>query len=137
MRERPGDYAAFTRAQLAQGAQIPAVDYLRAQAYQQRLRAAMRDALGQVDLLVSPTVAWEAPAEDPPVGDPEGADEALRTGPYNLTGLPAISLPCGFGAEGLPVGLQLAAAPLAEPLLLRVAHQYGLRAGWAGRRPTV
>jgi aspartyl-tRNA(Asn)/glutamyl-tRNA(Gln) amidotransferase subunit A len=135
LRERPGDYAALTRAQLEQGERIPAVDYLRAQAYRRELRAAMLAALGEVDILASPTVAWEAPAEDPPVGDPEGADEALRTGPYNLTGLPAISLPCGFGPAGLPLGLQLAAAPLAEPLLLRAAQAYEGRAGWAARRP--
>jgi aspartyl-tRNA(Asn)/glutamyl-tRNA(Gln) amidotransferase subunit A len=135
LRQRPGDYAELTRAQLEQGTQIPAVDYLRAQAYQRNLRAAMLTALRGVDLLASPTVAWEASAEDPPVGDPEGADEALRTGPYNITGLPAISIPCGFGPAGLPLGLQLAAAPLAEGLLLRAAHHYEQQAGWAQRHP--
>lgn len=133
LRDHPDDYAALTRAQLEQGLRVSAVDYLRAQEYRRGLRAAMLEALGQVDLLAGPTVAWEAPAEDPPVGDPEGADEALRTGPYNLTGLPAISLPCGLGPQGLPVGLQLAAAPLAEPLLLRVGHQY--QAAVPSRRP--
>jgi aspartyl-tRNA(Asn)/glutamyl-tRNA(Gln) amidotransferase subunit A len=135
LRDHPDDYAPLTREQLEQGAHIPAVAYLRAQEYRRTLRAAMLAALREVDLLASPTVAWEAPAEDPPVGDPEGADEALRTGPYNLTGLPAISVPCGFGPGGLPIGLQLAAAPLAEPLLLRAAHSYEQRAGWSTRRP--
>ena len=95
----------------------------------------MLDALRTVDVLISPTVAWEAPAEDPPVGEGQGTIEARRTGPYNLTGLPAISVPCGFGSQGLPLGLQIAAAPLAEQLLLRVAHTYEQRAGWFQQRP--
>ena len=135
LRDHPADYAALTRAQLEQGAQISAVDYLRAQAYRRQLRVDMLDALGDVDVLISPTVAWEAPVEDPPVGEGQGATEARRSGPYNLTGLPAISAPCGFGSQGLPLGLQIAAAPLAEQLLLRVAHTYEQRAGWFQQRP--
>jgi aspartyl-tRNA(Asn)/glutamyl-tRNA(Gln) amidotransferase subunit A len=135
LREHPEGYAALTRAQLEQGAHIPAIDYLRAQAYRQQLRADMLDTLRYVDVLASPSVAWAAPAEDPPVGQGQGAIEARRTGPYNLTGLPAISLPCGFDPQGLPLGMQLAAAPLAEPLLLRVAQAYEQRAGWFRQRP--
>ncbi len=135
LRDHPADYAALTRAQIEQGAQISAVDYLRAQAYRQRLRADMLDALRTVDVLISPTVAWAAPAEDPPVSEGQGATEARRTGPYNLTGLPALSVPCGFDSQGLPLGLQIAAAPLAEQLLLQVAHTYEQRAGWFRQRP--
>jgi aspartyl-tRNA(Asn)/glutamyl-tRNA(Gln) amidotransferase subunit A len=135
LRDQPDDYAALTRAQLEQGAQISAVDYLRAQAYRQQLRAAMLATLRDVDVLISPTVAWEAPAEDPPLEGGQGATEARRSGPYNLTGLPAISVPCGFGPQGLPLGLQIAAAPLAEQLLLRVAHAYEQRAGWFRQHP--
>jgi aspartyl-tRNA(Asn)/glutamyl-tRNA(Gln) amidotransferase subunit A len=135
LRDRPADYASLTREQLEQGAHIAAVDYLQAQAYRQQLRASFLDALRDVDVLISPTVAWEAPAEDPPVGEGDGAIEARRTGPYNLTGLPAISVHCGFGPQGLPLGLQIAAAPLAEQLLLWVAHTYEQRAGWFRQRP--
>jgi len=135
LRERPEDYAALTREQLDQGQRITAVDYLRAREFCQQLRADLIEALHQVDVLIGPTVAWEAPAEDPPVGEGEGAVEARRTAPYNLTGLPAISVPCGFGPQGLPLGLQIAAAPLAEQLLLRVVHTYEQRAGWFRQRP--
>jgi aspartyl-tRNA(Asn)/glutamyl-tRNA(Gln) amidotransferase subunit A len=137
LREHPDDYAALTREQLEQGAQISAVDYLRAQAYRRQLRSDMLDALHTVDVLIGPTVAWEAPVEDPPVGEGQGATEARRSGPYNLTGLPAISVPCGFGPHGLPLGLQIAAAPLAEQLLLRVAHTYEQHAGWYRQRPAL
>jgi len=135
LRDHSADYAALTRAQLEQGAQISAVDYLRAQAYRQLLRADMLDSLRTVDVLMGPTVAWAAPVEDPPVGEGQGAIEARRTGPYNLTGLPAISVPCGFSPQGLPLGLQIAAAPLAEQLLLRIAHTYEQRAGWFRQHP--
>ncbi|MFL5801752.1 MAG: amidase [Roseiflexaceae bacterium] len=135
LRERPADYAALTRAQLEQGARITAVDYLQARAFCDQLRADLLEALRDVDVLIGPAVAWEAPAEDPPVGDSEGAAEARRTAPYNMTGLPAISVPCGFGRQGLPLGLQIAAAPLAEQMLLRVAHAYEQRAGWFQQRP--
>jgi aspartyl-tRNA(Asn)/glutamyl-tRNA(Gln) amidotransferase subunit A len=137
LRDRPADYAALTREQLEQGARIAAVDYLRTQEYRCRLREDFLAALRDVDVLVSPTVAWEAPAEDPPVGESQGAAEARRTGPYNLAGLPAISAPCGFGPQGLPLGLHIAAAPLAEDLLLRVAHAYEQRAGWFQQHPAL
>jgi aspartyl-tRNA(Asn)/glutamyl-tRNA(Gln) amidotransferase subunit A len=55
--------------------------------------------------------------------------------PSNLTGAPAISVCCGFGAKGLPLGIQLSARPFEEALLLRVAHAYESAAGWRKRRP--
>jgi aspartyl-tRNA(Asn)/glutamyl-tRNA(Gln) amidotransferase subunit A len=57
------------------------------------------------------------------------------TYPFNLTGLPAISLPCGFDRHGLPIGLQIVAKPLDEALALHVAHAYEQRHDWWTRRP--
>jgi aspartyl-tRNA(Asn)/glutamyl-tRNA(Gln) amidotransferase subunit A len=57
------------------------------------------------------------------------------TSPFNLTGLPAISIPCGFDARGLPIGLQLVARPWAEARLLRVARAYERATSWHERRP--
>jgi aspartyl-tRNA(Asn)/glutamyl-tRNA(Gln) amidotransferase subunit A len=127
---------ALTRMQLEQGLAIRAVDYLQAHQQRNQLRAEMLAALREVDILVSATAPWEALAEDPPVdGGQEGAAEARRTAPYNLTGLPAISLPCGFGPQGLPLGIHFAAAPLSEGLLLRSAYAYEQAAGWFHSRP--
>ena len=137
LRDRPEGYAELTREQLEQGARMTAVDYLQAQAYRRQLRADFLGILSDVDVLISPTVAWEAPAEDPPVGQSQGAAEARRTGPYNLVGLPAISIPCGFGPENLPLGLQIAAAPLAEQILLRVAHTYEQHTAWFRQHPSL
>jgi aspartyl-tRNA(Asn)/glutamyl-tRNA(Gln) amidotransferase subunit A len=55
--------------------------------------------------------------------------------PSSLTGAPAISVCCGFGANGLPLGVQMSARPFEEALLLRVAHAYESAAGWRERRP--
>jgi aspartyl-tRNA(Asn)/glutamyl-tRNA(Gln) amidotransferase subunit A len=59
------------------------------------------------------------------------------TGPYNLTGMPAISVPCGFTPSGLPVGLQIAGKPFDEPTVLRVAYAYEQQARWCDQRPPI
>jgi aspartyl-tRNA(Asn)/glutamyl-tRNA(Gln) amidotransferase subunit A len=57
------------------------------------------------------------------------------TYPFNISGFPAASVPCGFDRRGLPIGLQLAAAPWQEALVLRVAHQFQQVTDWHRRRP--
>jgi 2-dehydropantoate 2-reductase len=79
--------------------------------------AAMYDGL---DVLAGPAVPFVAPATTPPIDTPEGEDEGLFSGVYNLTGAPALSLPCGTTSAGLPVGLQLS-APLGRDMALLAA----------------
>jgi len=111
LEERPHDYAARTRSQLEFGFAIPAVKYVRAQQYRRHLADRFRDALEGLDALLSPTVAWAAPEEDPTIMSSEGQSEGRRTTPYNLIGFPALSIPSGFGTDGLPFGLQIATLP--------------------------
>jgi aspartyl-tRNA(Asn)/glutamyl-tRNA(Gln) amidotransferase subunit A len=59
------------------------------------------------------------------------------TVPFNLTGLPAISLPCGFNATNLPIGLQIAGKAFDEAMVLRVAHAYQAHTDWHTRHPAV
>ena len=59
------------------------------------------------------------------------------TRPFNLTGFPAITLPCGFSGEGLPVGLQLAGRPFEETTVLLAAHAYEQSTEWHRKRPPV
>ncbi len=136
LRSRPEEYAAMTRSQLELGALCSAIDYVRAGAFRSKLSAEFDRVLLRVDVIVSPTVAWEAPAEDPVVAGDEGAIEARRTGPYNLTGLPAVTIPIGSGEEGLPIGLQVAGGWMNDDGVLRVARALEGISGWEVRCPT-
>ena len=103
---RPRGYAPGTRAQLEAGVKVSALAYVRAQRLRIRLRQAVETLFGEVDVLLSPAVAFVAPAQDPALDDEDGDGEMLSSGLANMTGHPALSLPCGLSA-GLPVGLQL------------------------------
>ena len=98
--------------------------YARGLAAKERVAAGFARVFDEVDVLAGPTVSYPAPPEDPPVGTPEGDIEARFTGPYNLAGVPAVSLPCGIAEGTLPAGLQLAAAAGEDDLLLSVAAAY-------------
>ena len=100
---------------------------------------------GGFDLLLTPTL----PEPPPPLGSfvPSAADPitaglraarfAAFTCRFNLTGQPAISLPLGRSATGLPIGVQLAAAYGREDVLVRIASQLEAARPWADRRPAV
>jgi 2-dehydropantoate 2-reductase len=117
-------YGPGTRALLEGGSQIGDEEYRQGLADKERVAAGFARVLGQVDVLLGPSVAYVAPPEDPPFGTPEGDVEARYSGPYNLAGIPALSIPCGLAEDGLPAGLQLAAGSDREALLLSVARAY-------------
>jgi aspartyl-tRNA(Asn)/glutamyl-tRNA(Gln) amidotransferase subunit A len=132
---RPGDYAPLTLEQLELGKRTTATAYLRGRECQARIRSEFDSVLEKVAVVVSPAVAWVAPREDPAVAGQEGAIEARRSGPYNLCGLPAISVPCGLGEDDLPVGLQIAAAWMKDFELLDFAAAFEERSAWRSLIP--
>ena len=89
------------------------------------------------DALAVPTTAIAAPPADTPYAVAEAARLTALTSPFNLTGLPAISVPCGFTTQGLPVGLQIVAGPWREATALRVARAYERVTAWSERRPAI
>src|SRR5262250_1026133 len=95
----------------------------------ERLRNEMLDVLRSVDLLATPTLPamWDAS-----LGFPRS-----NTPPFNLSGLPALALPCGFASAGLPLSLQLAGRPFDEETVLRAGHAYQQATDWHRRRPSV
>jgi len=112
-------YAEGTRGLLEFGAGVGDEQYERALARRAVLTAAIDESLAGVDVLAGPTVGFQAPEEDPPFGVGEDSGEGRLTGPYNLTGHPALSLPVPI--DGLPAGLHLAGRRGGDWPLLRVA----------------
>ena len=115
----PEGYAPRTRAQLESGHEVLAIDYIRAIRFREIMRDRIEAAFHDVDVLLSPSVAFVAPAEDPEIGDGSQA-ELLSSGIANFTGHPAISLPAGLSNQ-LPVGLQLMGRLGADRKLLSIA----------------
>lgn len=113
-------YGRQTRLQIEEGFLVPAVSYVRGQQFRRRLAARLLGLMTEVDAILSPTVPWVAPASDPAIDQDEGFDELLFVAPYNLAGMPALSVPCGLGEGGLPVGLQLAGAPGRDAHILSI-----------------
>jgi 2-dehydropantoate 2-reductase len=112
-------YAAGTRAVLDFGRSVTPEQYVSAQADRAELTAAVGASLDGVDVLAGPTVGYCAPEQDPPFGVGDDSAEGRFTGPYNLTGHPALSLP--VPVQGLPIGLQLAGRRGGDQALLEVA----------------
>ncbi len=138
-------YTPATRASLAQGAEMSAAVYIRGQRIRQAFTERMRALLSDLDALAMPTLPIVAPriaALDEPVrlGEREitaGYATLRNTFPFDLTGQPALALPCGFTSAGLPASLQLAAGHFNEPALLRLGHAYQRVTDWHTRQPPV
>lgn len=139
--ERADKYHPETLANLKLGAEYSAADYIRAQHRRRVFTDAMRAVLRQVDVLLTPTLAIPAPLADEYDSAFVVRGQALEGGslrftlPFNLTGQPALSIPCGFSASGLPIGAQLVAAHFNEPTLLRLGHAFQRATDWHMRRP--
>jgi aspartyl-tRNA(Asn)/glutamyl-tRNA(Gln) amidotransferase subunit A len=137
LRTRPQDFGRLLRNRVLPGALIRGEDYLEALRWRTALVREQALALQKVDAFITAasfTVADRA--------DPEQPDRLVSapsiTMPFSVGGLPALAIPCGFSrAEGLPLSLQIAAAPFAEGLVLRIAHAYQQATDWHRRHPTL
>ncbi|QSO51687.1 amidase [Alicyclobacillus curvatus] len=125
---RGDDYAPLTWQQIEQGRGVLAVDYLHALTQQREMRGIINGWFDDLDALVTPTVDFPAPIEDPAIGDVE-MNEMRYTGPFNLSGNPALTVPCGMSREGLPLGLQFVGALYEDARLLRLAHEFSTAHG--------
>jgi len=134
LKSRPQDFGDMLRARFRIGGLFSASDYVQAQRVRNLVIRETARAMQQVDVLVTPTMTQ-------PAGAFEGFDAISIipapsfTAPFNLTGLPAISVPCGFTEAGLPVGMQIVGKPFDEPGILRVAYAYERQARWFEQRP--
>jgi aspartyl-tRNA(Asn)/glutamyl-tRNA(Gln) amidotransferase subunit A len=136
MRERPQDYGALARERLMAGAFVRAADYVNATRLRRKLTASFHALFDHVDVAVT------ASSMDPAcrIDDPQAVEYTYgrqARAPFNVTGSPAVSIPIGFSAAGLPLAMQLVGKPFSEALLYRVAYAYEQATPWRERRPPI
>jgi aspartyl-tRNA(Asn)/glutamyl-tRNA(Gln) amidotransferase subunit A len=136
----PQLYQAMTRQRLEQAAGISAADYVTAKREMERLRWNADTVFTSVDLLVTPTTAIapitiDAGYLDPPLPSDGTPIEFRNTHMFDVLGLPAISIPCGFTRDGMPIGLQIAGPRFGESRVLSLAHAYQQITDWHTRFP--
>ncbi len=136
LRADPTTYGRLARHRFALGAFLSAADLLQAQRRRQSLAAEMESLLSQHDILVCAAEVSAAPRFDEVSGEsfPFVAQPSLRIA-FNLTGHPALALPCSFDGEGMPLSLQLVGRRGEEGCLLAVAHALEAKLGIRDVRP--
>lgn len=133
----PERFGADVRQRLEAGRALSSTEYSLARRTQAEVRRRGEQFFRHYDVLLLPTT----PITAPPI---EGEDAVARarlltrfTAPFNLSGLPALSLPCGFTSEGLPIGLQIVSGPWQEAKMLRAGHAYEEASTWRNRTPPI
>jgi Asp-tRNA(Asn)/Glu-tRNA(Gln) amidotransferase A subunit family amidase len=137
--KHPELYQAETLRRLRNGEKITAAEYIQSRRELEQARRSISQEFADIDVLVTPTTPVPAPA----ISDLRANPDALRpaelkllrnTRPFNVWGLPAISLPGGFTQSGLPIGLQIAGPHWGEDVVLRLAYAYEQATAWHKRR---
>jgi aspartyl-tRNA(Asn)/glutamyl-tRNA(Gln) amidotransferase subunit A len=132
LRECPEKYSDEVRALLLRGATTSAVDYINALRIRREFTEGVAAVMRDVDAIAMPTC--------PAVADPiesSSARFAMLTAPWDHTGQPVISVPCGLAEHGLPAGLSLAGRPFEEARICRIAHAYEQATEWHTKWPAV
>jgi aspartyl-tRNA(Asn)/glutamyl-tRNA(Gln) amidotransferase subunit A len=143
LRTRKADYDPDVSTRLMAGAFVTGVHYVRGQQARALLRREVDEALTRHDVLLAPATPITAPGIDErqtTLGD--GASDIRSalirlTRPFNFSGHPACSLPCGFSTGGLPIGMQIVGRPFDEATVLRAADAYQRLSDWHARRPVL
>ena len=129
-----------TLRRIRSGERVIGAEYVLKRRELEQMRRAAPKIFASCDLLITPTT----PIPPPPVADLEQNPQQLRpielqmlrnTRPFNVLGLPAISVPCGFMRDGMPVGLQIAGPPGGDAFVLRLAHAYQRETDWHLKLP--
>lgn len=142
MRENADKYQPETLRRIRAGAEVTAPDYILKYRNLQSMRRAVLEVFQQADLLITPTTPMLPPA----IAELEAQPDMLRprelvmlrnTRPFNVVGLPTITVPCGFSKSGMPIGLQISGAPGADATVLALAHLWQRQTAWHRKRPPV
>ncbi len=134
----PELYQPETLRRIRSGEKVSAAEYIQRRRELEEARRRISAIFADVDVLVTPTMPIPAPAiadlkVDPDALRPAELKLLRNTRPFNVWGLPAISVPCGFTQSGLPIGLQIAGPHWREDLVLRLGHAYEQATAWHGR----
>jgi aspartyl-tRNA(Asn)/glutamyl-tRNA(Gln) amidotransferase subunit A len=136
LRRQWSDYGPRARRRIAAGAFFTAGEYQQAAQIRAVWCGELSQALGRVDAIAVPTMPMPAfTLEVEAAGPPP--DAGRFTIPFNLTGHPVLSVPCGFAAGNLPVGIQLVAKAFDEAMLFRIGHAYEQHTEWHTRHPAM
>ena len=137
LQEHPDWFGADVRQRLETGAAFTSSEYSLARRTQAIVRRRCDLLFEEYDVLILPTTPITAP-----ILEGEDAVERARlltrlTSPFNLTGLPALSVPCGFDSEGLPIGLQIVSRAWNESGVLRIGYSYQEATDWHRKKPNI
>jgi len=148
LRTRHRDYSPGMLATQIGALTVPASLYTQSQRIRRLICDGFDRVLENVDVILAPTTPIPAaPIEECKSGavevdgrriklqDRGGNFLTMCTIPFNVNGLPSLSLPCGFSKEGMPIGMQVAGSAFQETTVLRVAHAYEQATPWSARRP--
>ena len=133
-------YDAVTLERLLAAGAVSTADYIRAQQDMIRARNLIADVFAEVDVLVTPTAPGLPERIDSAINPAQasGAEPSTRnTAPFNLYGIPTISVPIGFSADGLPIGLQISSARLREDVMFGLAHAFQQASTWHLQAPAL
>ena len=148
LRKQPRDYSPELLYRNIASLTVPASSYVTSQRVRRVICREFEETLQDVQVIVAPTVGIAAPTIEEckqgfaeiegrriPFRHPSGSIGTRCTIPFNVTGLPALSVCCGFTASGLPIGLQIVGACFEESRVFQVAHTYERAAKWYERKP--
>lgn len=135
LRGHAQDYGPKARRRISTGAFYTAAEYQQALQLRTLWINELDAVLQKVDALITPTLPFTAFSIDTQASGPP--DTSWGTRHFNLSGHPALTLPCGFDSQGLPIGLQIAAKAFDEATMFQVAHAYEQSTPWHQRIPTL
>jgi aspartyl-tRNA(Asn)/glutamyl-tRNA(Gln) amidotransferase subunit A len=137
LQNHPEDFGEDVLTRLSAGAAYTSSEYINARRTQTVLRRRYEEFFADYDILITPTTPIPAPLIEGPDAVEQARVLTRFTAPFNLTGLPALSLPCGFTSAGLPIGLQIISHPWGETKVLQAGYAYEQATGWNKRSPNL
>ena len=135
LRAKPNDYGPVRR-QFLLGGLLSASDYIQAQRVRNIISQELSNLMQDIDVLVTPSFPFTAPRFDDRDQARYGAGFRFLA-PFNLSGLPAMSVPCGFHSNGLPIGMQIVGNSFREDVVLSVGHAYQSATSWHKQKPAL